>query len=154
MNADKNEFLFFTEKDEVPPQGPAEVKKVEKKRDDPFDDLMGGDDDSDGIDLMDMDFSAPPKKAAVKPPKTEIKQEEPAPKRASITFFQEDESDSEFLRKFEQATSMIQRLSSKVRKSLIMHICLMILSFQMRKFYIFRDLTSAEDLQKLFQVKS
>lgn len=49
---------------------------------------------------------------------------------------------------------MIQRLSSKMRKSLIIHLCLITLSFQMSKFYIFRDLVSTDDLQKLFQIDS
>lgn len=54
--------MFFTEKDQDKVEDVKETKVVEKKRDDPFDDMFGGDDDSDGIDLMDMDFSAPPKK--------------------------------------------------------------------------------------------
>ena len=36
-------------------------QKGPAKKFDMFDDMMGGDDDSDGPDLMDFDFSAPPK---------------------------------------------------------------------------------------------
>ena len=68
LREDQKEYIFFTEK-----LGPKvievvkQTKQPEKKNDDPFDGLMGGDDDSDGIDLMDMDFSAPPKKSDPKP---------------------------------------------------------------------------------------
>ena len=63
ITRDMLEYKFYLNK----PSEKAESKpkaKEEKKAPafDPFADMMGGDSDSDDVDLMDFDFKAPPKK--------------------------------------------------------------------------------------------
>ena len=110
---------------------------------DMFDDLMGGDDDSDSLDLMDMDFSAP------QPPRPAAKKAAPAAKGGSSSppAPPEELAPSRLPEQSHRA-----RLCSKLRTSLVMHLTLLVLAYLTNKFYICKDILSKEDLGRLLKV--
>ena len=110
--------------------------------------MMGGDDSDDGIDLMDFDFSAPPKKKEEKKKAPEAKSGEES---AGIVKG-ENKYVLSLLKHYQAVQGLMQRLSSKIRKNLVMHICLVILAYLMGKFYIVKELLSSEDLQKVLKI--
>ena len=114
------------------------------KKFDMFDDMMGGDDDSDGCDLMDFDFQAPPqapKPTALKSqPTIKETQSQGLNKPATLAWFKLP------------TQSYRARLSSKLRQSLIMHLTLLIFAYLNNKFFICRDLLSQENMGNIFKV--
>ena len=139
------EYRFFTEAAKTPAEARKQEKPAKEKKQaafDPFADMMGGDDSDDGIDLMDFDFSAPPKKKEEKKKATEAEFDE-----ESVDVIKgENKYVLSLLKHYQVAQGLMQRLGSKIRKNLVMHICLVILAYLMGKFYIVKELLSSEDL--------
>lgn len=156
---DIKEIEFFHSQDpavkaELEKQKAAEEAKAvpEKKKPafDPFEDMMGGDSSDEG-DLMDFDFSAPPKKKEEKPKPAEKEDEDKKePEQPSIS-----QSDLETYRLDNLLHSVImdlRRLGSKVKKSMIMYLCLIISASQINKFYLIKNLLSKDDLLKVLSI--
>ena len=130
-----------------------EAKAVPEKKKpafDPFEDMMGGDSSDEG-DLMDFDFSAPPKKEEEKPkPAEKEDKDKEEPEQPSIS-----QSDLETYRLDNLLHSVImdlRRLGSKVKKSMIMYLCLIISASQINKFYLIKNLLSKDDLLKVLSI--
>lgn len=156
---DIREIEFFHNQDpavkaELEKQKAAEEAKAvpEKKKPafDPFEDMMGGDSSDEG-DLMDFDFSAPPKKKEEKPkPAEKEEKDKEEPEQPSIS-----QSDLETYRLDNLLHSVImdlRRLGSKVKKSMIMYLCLIISASQINKFYLIKNLLSKDDLLKVLSI--
>lgn len=156
---DIKEIEFFHSQDpavkaELEKQKAVEEAKAvpEKKKPafDPFEDMMGGDSSDEG-DLMDFDFSAPPKKEEEKPkPAEKEDKDKEEPEQPSIS-----QSDLETYRLDNLLHSVImdlRRLGSKVKKSMIMYLCLIISASQINKFYLIKNLLSKDDLLKVLSI--
>lgn len=130
------------------------AEAVQKKKPtasyDPFDDMMGGESSEEG-DLMDFDFSAPAKKKtedpkpSVQEPKQVEKPVESAPTREDLTSHRIDKL-------MAALDTHLCRLSSKVKQSLTIHLCLIVLAFQLGKFYILKHLLSKDDLLSVLTI--
>ena len=127
---DLQEIEFFHSQDpavkaELEKKKAAEAAKAvpEKKKPafDPFEDMMGGDSSEEG-DLMDFDFSAPPKKKEEPKPEVEVQPAEPAAPSISKADIEARRLDN----LMHSATIDLRRLGSKVKKSMIIYLCLII----------------------------
>jgi len=100
--------------------------------------MMGGDSSDEG-DLMDFDFAAPPKKkeesakpSTAAPVKLELK-------AAEIAF-------NKICDLVNKCQLQIHRLTSKVKNSLIVHLSLILVCNETRKYTTAKDLLSKENL--------
>ena len=115
---------------------------------DPFEDMMGGESSEEG-DLMDFDFRAPPQKKE-EPTTAVVQPAEPA--AAAIS---KDDIEAHRLDKLMHSAIIdLRRLGSKVKKSMIMYLCLIIMASQIRKFHIVKDLLSKDDLVSVLGIDS
>lgn len=108
-----------------------------------------GEESSDGPDLMDLDFAAPPKKPnaiAVKTVQVSLVEEEPtSPRKLS----DQELTYNEAVLDFNRTVSLLQGLCFQVKATLVLYLSIFVMATQVNKFGLCRDILDKQNLEAL-----